>query len=84
MPAKNYSRSEDIVALELLDLADREGLRGAELRRRMSAITRDSWSNGRVQGLLSRLRFAPEPCACVKPENRDGGMPARWWAEAVR
>lgn len=80
MPAKNYSRSEDIVALELLDLADRQGLRGAELRRRMAEITRNSWSNGRVQGLLSRLRLEPEPCACARPENRDGGMPARWWA----
>ncbi|MAN99926.1 hypothetical protein [uncultured Roseovarius sp.] len=80
MPAKNYSRSEDIVALELLDLADRQGLRGAELRRRMAEITRNSWSNGRVQGLLSRLRLEPEPRAGARPENRDGGMPARWWA----
>jgi hypothetical protein len=33
-----------------------------------------------IAGMVMRIREADLPCECTKPENRDGGMPARWWA----
>lgn len=80
MAARNFTRADDLVVLELLDAHQRVGLRGAKLRAHMAGITRSAWANGRLQGALSRNRVEAEPCACAKPENMDGGMPARWWA----
>lgn len=77
---KIFSREDDRVVLELLDLRWRVGLRGGALREAMARITGDAWSNGRLQGALSRYRVEPGACSCLKPENRDGGMPVRWWA----
>ncbi|MEI4470942.1 hypothetical protein [Frigidibacter sp. MR17.24] len=37
-------------------------------------------SRNAVIGALNRLRADDQPCLCRKPENRDGGMPRRWWA----
>ena len=32
-------------------------------------------------GAVRRVNLAANaaPCACTRPENRDGGMPHRWW-----
>ena len=35
-----------------------------------------------IAGMVMRIREAELPCACTKPENRDGGMPARWWVRS--
>lgn len=80
MGKRGVTRADDLVVLELLDAHERLGLRGGALRNHMTRITQERWGNGRLQGALSRFRVDPEPCACVKPENQDGGMPARWWA----
>ena len=35
-----------------------------------------------IAGMVMRIREADLPCECTKPENRDGGMPARWWVRS--
>lgn len=76
----DLKRLDDLDLLELLHAVDHLGLRGEGLRAHLRRVTGGIWGNGRVQGALARLRASALPCACVKPENRDGGMPARWWA----
>lgn len=34
-----------------------------------------------VRGIVSNVLRAGAACACLKPENRDGGMPTMWWSE---
>lgn len=36
-------------------------------------------SRSSVCGALKRIRDDEQPCACVKPQNRDGGMRPLWW-----
>lgn len=77
------TRADDIVFLELLDARDRVGMRGPALRDHMRRLTGEPWTNGRVQGLLYRVARDFTECTCEEPENRDGGMPPRWWADGV-
>lgn len=39
-------------------------------------------TRGQVAGLRTRYSRADpkKPCQCRRKGNRDGGMPARWWA----
>ena len=57
---------------EMLDVLERhaQGQSAAQVGRAYG-LTRNA-----VLGLLLRSRA---PDVCVKPENRDGGMPADWW-----
>lgn len=73
-------RRKDIEILELLDAHERLGLSGGALRAHMRAATGEPWSKGRVVGALNRVYNSELTCACVKPDNRNGGMPERWWA----
>lgn len=65
--------------LALLDARD-AGLSAAETARRIGGLTagavRDVWE--RVDADCAR-----HPCMATRPENRDGGMPARWWADGL-
>ena len=77
----HIARERDIELLEMLDAYDRLGLRGDDLRAHLRGATGAQWTNGRVQGVRARIRHAELPCACAKPEDKDGGMPERWWAD---
>ncbi|MEI4485616.1 hypothetical protein V8J36_05395 [Frigidibacter sp. MR17.14] len=49
------------------------GFTGQEIGQRIGR------SRNAVLGALHRIRHDERPCHCLKPENRDGGMPAGWW-----
>ncbi|MAK86546.1 MAG: hypothetical protein CMK96_06310 [Pseudomonas sp.] len=76
MPGKpEPTRADDMQALEMMHLRDTQGL---SLNQTAAAL---GMTKGAVQGLQSRINRDADatPCACVKPSNRDGGMPAEWW-----
>jgi len=85
MASTTPSREDDIVILELLDARDNAGLRGVALRDYGERATGVRLNNAQVQGLRGRIRKTyVDPayaCFCARPENRDGGMPERWWAQ---
>lgn len=74
MPAPIKTRDDDLRVLKILDQADHGDASGAR--------ERFGLTNGTLQGLRNRTVYAAGriPCECAKPENRDGGMPRRWWA----
>jgi hypothetical protein len=65
----------DREVLEILDLTERQGLSAAVVAVRMRC-TRSA-----ILGLRYRINAASNEVEDVakRPENRDGGMPARWW-----
>ena len=65
----------DVDILRALDMHEGQGLTAAEAGRRMGV------SRSAVLGVIHRINKDADrvPCLCQKPENRDGGMPARWW-----
>lgn len=67
------TRSDDLRVLTMLDLRDGVGLNRAMIGERFGM------SKSAVAGALYRIDIAEQPCACVKPENKDGGMPRGWW-----
>ena len=74
MSGKN--RVDDLIYLRMMHEFDVEGRTGEEVGRRFSR------SRGAVLGLRKRINDEADehPWACTKPENIDGGMPAKWWA----
>ncbi len=69
------SRLDDEVALQILHLRDTTDLTAEHIGRRVGK-TRSA-----VLGIVKRIRDEPiAPCECLRPENRDGGMPPRWWS----
>jgi hypothetical protein len=73
MSARVPRREDDLRTLEILQVIEVAGT-GA-------AMAGFGLSNSAVQGMRGRM-LSPKavgPCACTKPENRDGGMPAGWW-----
>lgn len=75
MASPNSPRSADERLLQILHDYDVEGQTQAEIARRLD-MTR-----GGIAGQLQRIAAAELPCECIKPENRKGGMPVRWWAQ---
>jgi hypothetical protein len=65
----------DREVLDILDLTERQGLSAAVVAVRMRC-TRSA-----ILGLRYRINAASNEVEDVakRPENRDGGMPARWW-----
>ena len=73
----------DVQILDILDRCERQGQSMAEVAERYGM------SRSAIAGVLKRVRddlavseTAPLPRGSVAaywPENRDGGMPARWW-----
>jgi hypothetical protein len=73
MSARHPARPDDERTLAILEVIETQG----------TAAARDRFglSNSAVQGMRGRM-LSPKaigPCACAKPEDRDGGMPAGWW-----
>jgi transposase len=69
----------DEMVLEILHLVEGEGLT------RRAAGARVGVSTNSVAGIVHRVRTAERDLGwedeARKPENRDGGMPPRWWKE---
>jgi hypothetical protein len=65
----------DREVLEVLDLTERQGLSAAVVAVRMRC------SRSAILGLRFRVNSDSDKVAdkAKRPENRDGGMPARWW-----
>lgn len=68
------ARQADEALLNVLDAIYVRGLSGTALREATGL------SKGALAGIRSRYRDSDLPCECVKAENKDGGMPSRWWA----
>lgn len=68
--------------LEILDKSERVGLTGAKIAEGLG-VSRSS-----ILGILFRVNrdtdLAERGSIVTKPENRDGGMPVRWWARRSR
>lgn len=74
MAGSYKTRADDERVLAILDAKFAQGMGNAEILRRFKI------TNSALQGMIHRTVKDPTPCACRKRENRDGGMPARWWA----
>lgn len=73
-PDRLTARAKDERLLHMLDLRDHEGLSQTQIGLRLGI------SRGGVAAALQRMDKEPRVrCLCRKPENRDGGMPRRWW-----
>jgi transcriptional regulator len=70
------TRDEDIQVLEILYLRECCGWTAASVAHELGTTR-----NADI-GHTNRIRTEHEQvaCTCVKPENKDGGMPERWWA----
>lgn len=71
------SREDDERVLEALHAHEVEGLSSAK------AGKRAGMSRAAVCGIVKRVRAEADkhPCRCRRKANRDGGMPAKWWAK---
>ena len=75
------AKLSDRIMLEILDRHERLGLTleiaGAPFRMTRSAVS----------GVVSRVRIDTNASdrvqLAVKPENRDGGMPEKWWTKGL-
>lgn len=67
------TRAEDEALLNLLYLREFDGMGMKEIGERVGM------SKNAVIGQINRVMKDMVPCECRKPENRDGGMPNRWW-----
>ncbi len=80
--ASHGTKWTDQQMLEILDKRERLGLSGAGIAEGLG-VSRSS-----ILGLLFRLNretdLAEVGSIVTKPENRDGGMPVRWWARRSR
>jgi hypothetical protein len=75
MPRHQTSRADDELLLTMLDMRDHEGVRPADIAAQVGK------SKSAVCGLFHRVRVQEVGGECRKPENREGGMPRKWWAE---
>lgn len=75
--ATNTTRADDMRLLNILH--DLEELQLGTL------VVRDKYrlTRGQLAGIRDRFLRGKAilPCACRKPENRDGGMRPKWWAK---
>jgi hypothetical protein len=69
----SQDKLNDVQLLDVLERAAR-GESATKIGKALG-LTRSS-----ILGLLFRARA---PDACLKPENRDGGMPEGWWREGL-
>ncbi|WP_439137504.1 hypothetical protein [Roseicyclus sp.] len=75
MARGNPTRADDERLLRIIDARIKGHISGPEIRKRYGI------TNSALSGIMNRYRASEAecPCACVKPENRAGGMPDRWW-----
>ena len=76
MTIEKQSRASDEHILQVLHLVEQRGISYSDIGSRMGT-TRSA-----VSGIMNRYRESyVDECECIKAENRDGGMPARWWVK---
>lgn len=73
MSGVRATRASDARILTMLDLRDGTLLTGSQFAERFRT------SRSAVLAAMNRVDHAEQPCACMKPENRDGGMARGWW-----
>lgn len=73
MSGVRATRESDERILRMLDLRDGELLTGLQIAERFRT------SRSAVLAAMNRVDHAELPCACMKPENKDGGMARGWW-----
>lgn len=79
--ARTRSALTDMQLLEILDLMDRHGMTALQVAPRYGK-TRNAIIGLRHR-ILTDLEASEVGAAAMKPENRDGGMPADWWRKRV-
>jgi len=72
-----HDRADDMILLEMLHLRATTGMSHREIGRKFGR------SKNAVIGALHRINKEADAvsCRCRRKHNRDGGMPAMWWAE---
>lgn len=70
----SMTRESDERYLEILHLSD-SGLTARQIAGRVGG------TKSAIIGALNRIWNEPDKCACVKPENRNGGQPQKWWSK---
>ena len=70
----------DVQILEVLDL-QADGYSTSRIAKAMAVHWKIKFSKNQIIGLTSRIRKDRGVCVCVKPANKDGGMPDRWWTK---
>ena len=73
MPPHHKTREDDMRLLNILDMKIKGQVHPVDLRKKFGL------TNSALSGIMNRYRQSEEPCACVRPENKDGGMQDRWW-----
>lgn len=72
----------DEQVLQMLDMADGDGMTAAEIALRMGT------SRSAICGILFRVRSelaeSEQGSRVTRPENRDGALPRGWWRERAR
>lgn len=76
------TREDDLRLLEALYLRENLGLPYDQVAPHIPTRAGTPMSPRGIMGMINRVRRAAamHPCLCRRPENRDGGMPERWWA----
>lgn len=71
----------DQMLLTALDLVDNQGYSASEVASILSMRFHIHVSRSAVIGAIYRVREADAKVldCCSRPENRNGGMPKRWW-----
>ncbi|MCJ8139588.1 hypothetical protein [Falsirhodobacter halotolerans] len=67
----------DTQILHALHLRDHEGLTFSKIGEALGV------SRASISGAFRRVDREQLACRCVKAQNKDGGMPALWWAGEV-
>ena len=74
--ARPATREQDLELLHILDLHKNQGLSGGKIAKQLKT-TKNS-----IIGKIHRVRMDEIlECRCVRLENKDGGMPPRWWEQ---
>ncbi|OAN71113.1 hypothetical protein A8B82_21205 [Sulfitobacter sp. EhC04] len=73
MSSAPQTRADDERYLRILDMRDGDGLSGAVIG------SRPGMGRGSVSRIINSIYRAELPCRCMKPENKDGGLPRGWW-----
>ena len=81
MAGQPWSDAEMLFVLEAFE----QGLTGGQIAAQLRVHFGTQRPRGAVLAVKKRATDAvlALPCACEKPENRNAGMPARWWADGL-
>lgn len=77
---------DDELSLSVLDLYENHGLSAAAIAKAIRPMVGRHVSRNAVIGLIHRIScdLVATPDTAKRPQNRDGGMPPRWWEAGIR